>query len=180
MSQPITNIHVLRVITPVVYFLVLTSVIVHGITIPIGKGFHHARSLTISRSQTANLTGGGGISRLPPAKSLPTTRTIDSGQSGPEEMGPSIRFDLERGPVPGYPSSPATAKAKDTDAVGILSRPGTPPPRGRSRSASRVRKERSEVGEEEMRNREQTWEEGNVRVIESEDGERIRVVHGGR
>lgn len=46
-----------------VYFLVLTSVIVHGITIPIGKGFNHARTLTLTFSTgapTNNL-----VSRLP-------------------------------------------------------------------------------------------------------------------
>lgn len=51
-------------ILPVVYFLVLTSVIVHGITIPIGKGFQNARSLTLTRSVTG-LTGADRISRLP-------------------------------------------------------------------------------------------------------------------
>jgi hypothetical protein len=110
---------------------------------------------------------------------------MSSGPSAHEEVGPSIRFDLERGLMPNSPVSPMRGefKGKDVDAVGILSRPGTPPPqRGRSRSASRVRKERSDgrEGEEEMRDRGETWVEGNDTVIESEDGERVRVVHGDR
>lgn len=50
------------VIAPVVYFLVLTSIIVHGITIPIGKGsFHMAKTKSLgfgnrSRSNSATLT----------------------------------------------------------------------------------------------------------------------------
>lgn len=84
--------HLREVITPVVYFLVLTSIIVHGITIPVGKagykGISLTTSLTFSRSNTiqtenenssggAGGGGGGGfgvgrraglndVSRLPP------------------------------------------------------------------------------------------------------------------
>jgi hypothetical protein len=75
--------HLREVITPVVYFLVLTSIIVHGITIPIGKagsrGLTLTRSLTFSRSNTINTEGPEGsgregerrghlhdVSRLPP------------------------------------------------------------------------------------------------------------------
>lgn len=55
------------VITPVVYFLVLTSVVVHGITIPIVKGFQSAarRTITLTRS-TGNSTSDL-VSRLPQA-----------------------------------------------------------------------------------------------------------------
>lgn len=53
--------HLREVITPVVYFLVLTSIIVHGITIPIGKAGSRSltltRSLTFSRSNTINNDG---------------------------------------------------------------------------------------------------------------------------
>lgn len=45
------------------YFLVLTSIIVHGVTIPLGKGFHriHTQTLTASRTmQSINQT-----SRIP-------------------------------------------------------------------------------------------------------------------
>ncbi|EKD05460.1 hypothetical protein A1Q2_00221 [Trichosporon asahii var. asahii CBS 8904] len=48
------------VVAPVVYFMVLTSVIVHGITIPIGKSMQHTLTLTRSKS------GAQFISRLPP------------------------------------------------------------------------------------------------------------------
>jgi hypothetical protein len=37
-----------RVIVPVNYFLVLTSILVHGITIPVGKGFHMVRTRTLN------------------------------------------------------------------------------------------------------------------------------------
>jgi hypothetical protein len=46
----------------VVYFLVLTSVVVHGVTIPIGKGL--GRTFTLTRSTGAS--GNNLISRLPP------------------------------------------------------------------------------------------------------------------
>lgn len=62
----------IEVITPVVYFLVLTSVVVHGITIPIVKGFTSAarRTITLTRS-TGNSTSDL-VSRLPQAPdSLP-------------------------------------------------------------------------------------------------------------
>ncbi|WWC58656.1 uncharacterized protein I303_101200 [Kwoniella dejecticola CBS 10117] len=64
-----------QVILPVVYFLVLTSVLVHGVTIPIGKGFQMARTMTISRSSTGvtNQSQNNLVSRLPPPVSLPST-----------------------------------------------------------------------------------------------------------
>lgn len=48
------------VVAPVVYFMVLTSVIVHGVTIPIGKSMQHTLTLTRTKS------GSQFISRLPP------------------------------------------------------------------------------------------------------------------
>lgn len=69
------------VILPVVYFIVMTSIIVHGITIPIGKGFH--RTLTVTRS--SQTTGTTTVSRLPPAvpigQVLPTQRMADGSES---------------------------------------------------------------------------------------------------
>ena len=56
------------VIEPVVLFLVLTSVLIHGITIPLGKGFHHTMTITKTRS-----TSSGAVLRLPQAPmELPT------------------------------------------------------------------------------------------------------------
>jgi len=56
------------VIEPVVLFLVLTSVLIHGITIPVGKGFHHTLTITKTRS-----TASGAALRLPQAPTeLPT------------------------------------------------------------------------------------------------------------
>lgn len=45
-------------ITPVNLFLVLTSVIVHGITIPIGKGFHTVHTVR-TRTRTIPATSNG-------------------------------------------------------------------------------------------------------------------------
>ncbi|KAJ9107426.1 hypothetical protein QFC21_000877 [Naganishia friedmannii] len=67
------------VITPVVYFLILTSVVVHGVTIPLAKGFSGVRRLTITRSAGATSASGAAlnaVSRLPQA---PTTLPIDQG-----------------------------------------------------------------------------------------------------
>ena len=44
----------ISVITPVNYFLVLTSIIIHGITIPIGKGFHTVRTKTLTSASQAS------------------------------------------------------------------------------------------------------------------------------
>ncbi|WWC66335.1 uncharacterized protein I206_100236 [Kwoniella pini CBS 10737] len=68
-----TRQHLREVILPVVYFLVLTSVLVHGVTIPIGKGFQRARTMTISRSSTGINSQNNLVSRLPPPVSLPST-----------------------------------------------------------------------------------------------------------
>lgn len=71
------------VVAPVVYFMVLTSVIVHGITIPIGKSMQHTLTLTRSKSDAPF------ISRLPPpvpfGGALPTHDT--SAAPDPKEAG---------------------------------------------------------------------------------------------
>lgn len=70
----------INVIEPVVYFLVLTSVVVHGVTIPLGKGFNLARrTLTITRSM---LSESNLVSRLPAAPTaLPTAPQGDGSDS---------------------------------------------------------------------------------------------------
>lgn len=76
-----------QTITPIVYFLVLTSVVVHGITIPIGKGFSGVRrTLTLTRSTQAN--GVDPVGGLPKA---PTSLPI-----GPAERYPHGLFEVRR------------------------------------------------------------------------------------
>jgi len=78
------------VIKPVNYFLVLTSIIVHGVTIPVGKGFQHARTLTMSRSNTG-LVGSNTVSRLPtpvpipPGAALPLANARSGNEIGMRE-----------------------------------------------------------------------------------------------
>ncbi|TXT11265.1 hypothetical protein VHUM_02016 [Vanrija humicola] len=92
------------VILPVVYFMVMTSVVVHGVTIPLGKGFQRAATITLSRTSTAaDLVGA----RLPPAVpvgSVPTpvapeppAPTHARGESfglSQQPASPQIHFDL--------------------------------------------------------------------------------------
>lgn len=58
----------------------MTSIVVHGVTIPIGKGFERTYTLTITRS--TQVTQGNVVSRLPPAapfgQTLPTVNTSSS------------------------------------------------------------------------------------------------------
>lgn len=66
------------VIEPVVLFLVLTSVLIHGITIPVGKGFHHTLTVTKTRS-----TSSGAVLRLPQAPmELPTNNVVAADEGG--------------------------------------------------------------------------------------------------
>lgn len=64
---------------PVNYFLVLTSIIVHGITIPVGKGFHSVRTRTINNSATPTDTSDPmAIKRSNIRDLLPFTRVGNS------------------------------------------------------------------------------------------------------
>lgn len=93
------------VIKPVNYFLVLTSIIVHGVTIPVGKGFQHARTLTLSRSNTG-LMGANSVSRLPAPVPLPP------GAALPLASAPS-------GSLVGLGESPESLPAGTPDATTI-------------------------------------------------------------
>ncbi|ORY33688.1 Sodium/hydrogen exchanger family-domain-containing protein [Naematelia encephala] len=172
-------------ILPIVYFLVFTSVIVHGVTIPLGKGFQRVRTLTITRSQSASFADTARVSRLPPALPIgagasgsPRSPQYEERQEDPSgEMGRTgIRFDLEhRG------KSLANASAAE-GTRGILSRPSSPAGL-RSRTSSHDRdyaREREGPGEqdeiaEEVEPRGQRWREGSNVVEESADGTRVRV-----
>ena len=95
-----------RVLRPAVYFLVLTSIIVHGITIPVGKGFHHAATRTNTQNRSSSNLVGSGVSRLPPAvplgsKGMTPAPTID--HRSQDDLPPnstSIRFEEPTMPSP--------------------------------------------------------------------------------
>lgn len=94
------------VIKPVNYFLVLTSIIVHGVTIPVGKGFNHARTLTMSRSNTG-LVGSSSVSRLPAPVPLPPGAALPmaSAKSG-TRLGEPPESILAGDTVAGTPDAP--------------------------------------------------------------------------
>jgi hypothetical protein len=170
------------VILPVNYFLVLTSIIVHGITIPIGKGFQQARSITLTRSQ-AGLTEADRVSRLPAPlplgsdalrdqteRELERSRsetTVDSGENG---TSAAIRFDLD--PNRMVDKGPMVARP-----TGILAQNETdlPPPvqMGPLRPAVGASDDRETS---EQRARGESWLEGERVVVESDDGETVRVM----
>lgn len=192
------------VILPVNYFLVLTSIIVHGITIPIGKGFQQARSITLTRSQ-AGLTDADRVSRLPAPlplgsdalrdqteRELQRNRSENAADSGENGMSTTIRFDLDSGPKVGTGSMVARP-------TGILAQNDTPPrtpktsqPGTPSRSSLsggedlpsplQVGHLRPAVGvpddreTSEQRARGESWIEGERVVVESDDGETVRVI----
>jgi hypothetical protein len=109
------------VIVPVNYFLVLTSIIVHGITIPVGKSFHMVRTRTFNISSTppsASVAGKKtnirdllpfsrvGISRTATLQAEVGTPALDEGQES-GSMGPSerTREDQRKGVFQTTPNS---------------------------------------------------------------------------
>lgn len=88
-------------ILPVVYFLVMTSVVVHGVTIPLGKGFQRAATITLSRTSTAaDLVGV----RLPPA--VPVGSVPTPVAPAPESAAPSSSARTEVYGMAEQPQSP--------------------------------------------------------------------------
>nr|ODN93100.1 hypothetical protein L203_00369 [Cryptococcus depauperatus CBS 7841] len=75
-----TRFQLRHVIIPVVYFIVFTSIVIHGITIPLGKGLQKARTST---------------------KTLLTSYTISAASVGEETDGANRlrRIDIKAGPV---------------------------------------------------------------------------------
>ena len=156
--------------------------VVHGITIPIGKGLTLARSqtLTFTRSQTG-LNGSDRVSRLPAplpfgsdALRAQAENTVAESRNR-SELGPSIRFDLDGG---GGTGSPRKGKSN-----GIVTDSSTTS-RSSSSQTTPLQKEKDRlgaVGHDEDRdtpaNTEQgeSWVEGDDVVIESDDGEDVRV-----
>ncbi|EIW72414.1 hypothetical protein TREMEDRAFT_36687 [Tremella mesenterica DSM 1558] len=161
------------VVTPVVYFLVLTSVVIHGITIPVGKGFQRARTSTLSRSQT---TTAGIVSRLPPPVPLErenarfdeeartrTPRTLSRSTSMGIESGTNVHFSpLDGGKqLSGSPLYQSHQSSTTGTSLQNQSRENLP------RSST--------VGSQGIT--ETAWNEGNQVVIESEGGENVRVLN---
>lgn len=192
------------VLIPINYFLVLTSIIVHGITIPIGKGFQQARSLTITRSQ-AGLTAADRVSRLPAPLPLGSEalreqaeRELGRSQSGTvtdnDENGAStaIRFDLESDrkletPLPVHRRTGILSQTNTPPLSPVSSRPGTPTPQEKSvcerlplpGSVGRLPRTggpKDDRETAEQRTRGEVWVEGENVVAESDDGETVRVM----
>lgn len=171
---------------PIVYFLVLTSVIVHGITIPFGKGFQRARTLTITRSlvRSQSKSTGNDVSRLPPPVPVGTARLpasdldIEANPQTPgilsrrpsrdgESNGQAIRFaDLQR-PLNGDVDSPFHTPPQ--------SRPIS---RRASMSPSRAQSEAQPEQEGGAAGHMTEWREGHWIVSESADGETVLVERG--
>ncbi|KAK4688341.1 sodium/hydrogen antiporter, partial [Tremellales sp. Uapishka_1] len=141
-----TRDHLRQVITPVVYFLILTSVIVHGITIPINRGFKHAQTLTMSRSQTGTANEPNNVSRLPPPQERQGT------PSDSTNMEQAVRFTLD----------------DDRNNSSLASSPNLRRQTSREDHADRM------TGAD--REGESIWREGSHVVVESDNGESVRVL----
>ena len=146
---------------PINYFLVLTSIIVHGITIPVGKGFTLVRSRTLtSRSQNGPI-----VSRLPaplPFGSDALREQVERDESS--NRNATIRFESPEGGKSGRKgilSNPSTPSTPDHSGA------STPPPDHEPDDDRET---------EEMRERGEVWTEGGNIVQESEDGERVKVI----
>ena len=175
------------VLKPIVYFLVLTSVIVHGITIPFGKGFQRARTLTITRSlvRSQSKSTGNDVSRLPPPVPVGTARLpasdldIEANPQTPgilsrrtsrdaDSGGQAIRFaDLQRPQGGGDADSPFHTPPQSRP----MSRRASQSP---SRAQSEVQMEQVGNGDGNMTE----WREGHWVVSESADGETVLVRRG--
>ncbi|WWD17799.1 hypothetical protein CI109_102241 [Kwoniella shandongensis] len=199
-----TRQHLRDVILPVVYFLVLTSVVVHGVTIPLGKGFQRARTktLTMTNSFSKSNTGGGGenvVSRLPPPVK-PGQVEVEDGNAVRSERGEgTIRFDLD---------DTMSARENGTSSPRILSRRSSRAElrqsnldhssKGNRKDDDDTDADNMEMGDmspnrrahrdpdgfdretREDRMRGETWREGRDLVIESNDGETRKVIRGPR
>ena len=191
-------------ILPVNYFLVLTSIIVHGITIPIGKGFQQARSITLTRSQ-AGLTDADRVSRLPAPlplgsdalrdqteRELERSRSESPADSGENGTSTTIRFDLDPNrkvdtPPPVArptgilaqndtpPRSPKSSHPHTPSRSSLSGGGDLPPPLsvGHLRPTVGVSDDR-ETGEQRVRG--ESWLEGERVVVESNDGEMVKVM----
>ncbi|KAK8866002.1 hypothetical protein IAR55_001153 [Kwoniella newhampshirensis] len=199
--------HLRDTILPVVYFLVLTSVVVHGITIPIGKGFQRARTSTLTKTKTSDsklqssANGGGHVSRLPPPVVLGGSREDDAVIT--ERGEGTIRFD-ESSTRPGTPDhEPRNISTRSSRANLRSGNVGKQVRRVFDDDEDDTRADTMEMGDLGIRNdsgqskghrdpdgyeretmadrmRGETWREGDDLVIESQDGEIRQVIRGRR
>lgn len=75
--------HLRAVLIPINYFLVFTSIVVHGITIPVGKTFHRSGIMQLTRSWTTSGTGNGNATPRRGKASRPTAPVEISAISSP-------------------------------------------------------------------------------------------------
>ncbi|OCF31083.1 hypothetical protein I316_07214 [Kwoniella heveanensis BCC8398] len=201
-----TRTHLRQTLLPTVYFLVFTSVIVHGITIPLGKGFQRAKTITLTRTSTgtglfansnsntrddngkaSGTEGNRYVSRLPPP--LPVPLPLGVGLDGAKDgkSASAIRFD-----------EPPSTGASGTHTPQLQMEDLSETDRGRDRNddaiestgtASDIAAGEKGKGEgEQSATADQsgvrgeydgpttTWMEGEDIVIESRDGEYVKVI----
>lgn len=212
----------------------LTSIVIHGITIPIGKGgFHVARTTSLglklgSRSNTrtqggdkdasndnsggGNGNGSKGSDQLPAeprplvlgseaqrreaAEALESKRRGENGQGQTvkfedETRGDSERADRQTGQEgDGEPSRTATPTSSPSsgsgagrdrsDTAGGADENGNDDraEEGNGHGTGARRDDDRETSEQMWRG--EVWQEGHDLVIESEDGERVRVEKGAK
>jgi NhaP-type Na+/H+ or K+/H+ antiporter len=169
-----------ELLLPVVYFLVFTSIVVHGITIPIGKGFQNVRSLTLTRSQTD--TAADRVSRLPaplPFGSVSLRETVKqeqvagarnedvTGDISEARAETAIRFDVE--------TDHEERATVVTKRPGILSRGNSPPRSPTTSPPSSIRQDSHHCLQGPPPVVERTWIEGRNVIVENEDGDRVCV-----
>ena len=158
--------------------------IVHGTTIPLGKGFQLARSITLTRTQTNT---GLNVSRLPAPVPFGSDalreREAEEGSDEGTSSDPSqnIRFNLNGDGENGKKNSPLSHQDGKSQN-GILSSPGSKAGSGQGTPSGRRSPSRKPGVDSDDREtptgmiRGKTWQEGDKMVVESENGERI-VVH---
>ena len=157
--------------------------VVHGVTIPIGKGLTlaHSRTLTLTRSQNGLTEPADRVSRLP----APLPFGSDALRSQAEntvaesknrnDLGPSIRFDLNE---EGGNESPRKGKSngimtESSTPSHSSSRPSTPPQMKKDRLGDAGHDDDRDTPAEIEQG--ESWVEGDNVVIESDDGEDVRV-----
>ncbi|WVQ97379.1 hypothetical protein IAU59_004491 [Kwoniella sp. CBS 9459] len=201
-----TRTHLRQTLLPTVYFLVLTSVVVHGITIPLGKGFQRAKTITLTRTSTGagngngngenskdgSASGGGNryVSRLPPP--VPVPMIIESKEGRSTGTG-TIRFEEPSSTSGSGTQTPRESIYPPTSQTVIEAENGdvnTDDPEGRTgtdsstEAASSAEEGRSSKtsghnnanDDDDSHGPTTTWKEGEDTVIESKDGSYVKVI----
>lgn len=172
---PETDLDVLALsIEPIVYFIILCSVLVHGLSIPVftnGKRLHK-RVSSFSRTFTAGSTVGGDgepswLSRVrrvgdPPKNSAEDEKQLAATRSS-SQLEPSSSQPSDE-PGQSTPSSTDAEKGKRENMASVDEHDRTPS----SNNTDSVDGPQAEV-----------WDEGNKIIHESASGENIRVEQAG-